>query len=160
MKLFKFKNFEKLKIKNTKDSKVDDPYINIGEIIKENRVEKNLSIEDLSSLSKIPISTIFGLENNVKELIPPYPFTRSILLKLEECLSLEKLKLIKLIPKEHIQTNKRKKKIFTITKIDLINSWQGSLIYLFLIIISIFVLNSYYLNNRVIEFKYIEKNSN
>ena len=51
MKLFKFKNFEKLKIKNTKDSKVDDPYINIGEIIKENRVEKNLSIEDLSSLS-------------------------------------------------------------------------------------------------------------
>ena len=160
MKLFKFKNFEKLKIKNTKDSKVDDPYINIGEIIKENRVEKNLSIEDLSSLSKIPISTIFGLENNVKELIPPYPFTRSILLKLEECLSLEKLKLIKLIPKEHIQTNKRKKKIFTITKIDLINSWQGSLIYLFLIIISIFVLNSYYLNNRVIEFKYIEKTSN
>jgi len=160
VKLFKFKNFEKLKIKNTKDSKVDDPYINIGEIIKENRVEKNLSIEDLSSLSKIPISTIFGLENNVKELIPPYPFTRSILLKLEECLSLEKLKLIKLIPKEHIQTNKRKKKIFTITKIDLINSWQGSLIYLFLIIISIFVLNSYYLNNRVIEFKYIEKNSN
>ena len=160
MKLFKFKNFEKLKIKNTKDSKVDDPYINIGGIIKENRVEKNLSIEDLSSLSKIPISTIFGLENNVKELIPPYPFTRSILLKLEECLSLEKLKLIKLIPKEHIQTNKRKKKIFTITKIDLINSWQGSLIYLFLIIISIFVLNSYYLNNRVIEFKYIEKNSN
>ena len=160
MKLFKFKNFEKLKIKNTKDSKVDDPYINIGEIIKENRVEKNLSIEDLSSLSKIPISTIFGLENNVKELIPPYPFTRSILLKLEECLSLEKLKLIKLIPKEHIQTNKRKKKIFTITKIDLINSWQGSLIYLFLIIISIFVLNSYYLNNRVIEFKYIEKSSN
>ena len=159
MKLFKFKNFEKLKIKNTKDSKVDDPYINIGEIIKENRVEKNLSIEDLSSLSKIPISTIFGLENNVKELIPPYPFIRSILLKLEECLSLEKLKLIKLIQKEYIPTNKRIKTNFTFSNIDLFNSWQGSFIYLFLIIISIFVLNSYYLNNRVIEFKFIEKTS-
>ena len=159
MKLFKFKNFEKLKIKNTKDSKVDDPYINIGEIIKENRVEKNLSIEDLSSLSKIPISTIFGLENNVKELIPPYPFTRSILLKLEECLSLEKLKLIKLIQKEYIPTNKRIKRNFTFMKIDIFNSWHGSFIYLFIIIISIFVLNSYYLNNRIIEFKYIEKKS-
>ena len=159
MKLFKFKNFEKLKIKNTKDSKVDDPYINIGEIIKENRVEKNLSIEDLSSLSKIPISTIFGLENNVKELIPPYPFTRSILLKLEECLSLENLKLIKLMQKEYIPTNKIIKRNFTFTKIDLFNSWQGSFIYLFIIIISIFVLNSYYLNNRIIEFKYIEKKS-
>ena len=158
MKLFSFQKFEKFKIKKNRDIIVD-PYISIGTIIKESRVKKNLSIEDLSFLSKIPISTILGIENNVKELIPPYPFTRSVLLKLEECLSLEKLKLIKLIPKEHIQTNKRKKKIFTITKIDLINSWQGSLIYLFLIIISIFVLNSYYLNNKVIEFQYIEKTS-
>ena len=160
MKLFKFKNFEKLKIKNTKDSKVDDPYINIGNIIKESRVKKNLSIEDLSFLSKIPISTIFGIENNVKELIPPYPFTKSILIKLEECLSLEKFKLIKLIQKDYIPTNKRIKRNFIFSKIDLFNSWQGSFIYLLLIITSLFVLNSYYLNNRVIEFKYIEKTNN
>ena len=158
MKLFKFKKLENLKIKNSRDTFVD-PYITIGNIIKESRVKKNLSIEDLSSLSKIPISTIFGIENNEKKLIPPYPFTRSILLKLEECLSLEKLKLIKLIQEEYLQTNKRMKRNFTFTKIDLFNSWQGSFIYLFLIVISIFVLNSYYLNNRVIEFKYIEKSS-
>ena len=158
MKLFCFKKFEKLKIKKNKDSNVD-PFINIGNIIKESRVKKNLSIEDLSFLSKIPISTILGIENNVKELIPPYPFTRSILLKLEECLSLEKFKLIKLIQKDYIPINKRIKRNFTFTKIDLFNSWQGNFIYLFLIVISIFVLNSYYLNNRVIEFKYIEKSS-
>ena len=158
MKLFNFKKFEKLKPKKKNDGALD-PYINIGNIIKESRGKKNLSIEDLSLLSKIPISTIFGIENNVKELIPPYPFTRSILLKLEECLSLEKLKLIKLIQKEYTPTNKRIKRNFTFTKIDLFNSWQGSFIYLFLIIFSIFVLNSYYLNNRVIEFKYIEKKS-
>ena len=156
MKLFNFKKFEKLKIKKNRDN-IEDPYINIGNIIKESRVKKNLSIEDLSLLSKIPISTIFGIENNVKELIPPYPFTRSILLKLEECLSLEKLKLIKLIQKEYLPINKRKKRNFTFTKIELFNSWQGSFIYLFLIILSIFVLNSYYLNNRIIEFRYIEK---
>ena len=158
MKLFFFQKFEEFK-KKKKIESIVDPYINIGNIIKESRVKKNLSIEDLSFLSKIPISTIFGIENNVKELIPPYPFTRSILLKLEECLSLEKFKLIKLIQKEDIPINKRMKRQFTFPKIDLFNSWQGSLIYLFLIVISIFVLNSYYLNNRVIEFIYIEKSS-
>ena len=158
MKLFFFQKIKKFKVKKNRDSVVD-PFINIGNIVKENRVKKNLSIEDLSFISKIPISTILGIENNVKELIPPYPFTRSILLKLEECLSLEKFKLIKLSQKDCIPINKRMKRNFTVTKIDLFNSWQGSFIYLFLIVISIFVLNSYYLNNRVIEFKYIEKSS-
>ena len=156
MKLFSFQKFEKFKIKKNRDIIVD-PYISIGTIIKESRVKKNLSIEDLSFLSKIPISTILGIENNVKELIPPYPFIRSILLKLEECLSLEKFKLIKFIQKDYIPINKRIKRNFTFTKIDLFNSWQGSFIYILLIVISIFILNSYYLNNRVIEFKYIEK---
>ena len=158
MKLFYFKKFEKLNLKKNKGIIVD-PYINIGNIVKENRVKKNLSIEDLSLLSKIPISTISGIENNVKELIPRYPFTKSILLKLEECLSLEKFKLIKLIPKDYIPSNKRMKRNFTFSKIDLFNSWQGGFTYLLIIIISLFVLNSYYLNNRVIEFKYIEKKS-
>ena len=156
MKLFNFKKFEELKIKKNKDNIVD-PYINIGTIIKERRVKKNLSIEDLSFLSKIPVSTISGIENNLKELIPPYPFNRSILLKLEECLSLEKFELVKLIQTDYIPSNKRIERNFTFTKIDLFNSWQGNFIYLSLIILSIFVLNSYYLNNRVIEFKYIEK---
>ena len=158
MKLFYFKKFEKLNLKKNKGIIVD-PYTDIGNIVKENRVKKNLSIEDLSSLSKIPISTISGIENNIKELIPPYPFTKSILLKLEECLSLEKFKLIKLIQKDYIPTNKRIKRNFIFSKIDLFNSWQGGFIYLLIIIISLFVLNSYYLNNRVIEFKYIEKKS-
>ena len=159
MKLFNLKKFRKLKKKKNNDCNVDH-YINIGNIIKENRVKKNLSIEDLSCLSKIPKSTIFGIENNVKELIPPYPFTKSILLKLEECLSIEKFKLIKFIEKDYISTNKRIKRNFKFTKFDLFDSWQGSFIYLFLIIISIYMLNSYYLNKRVIEFKYIEKISN
>ncbi len=158
MKLFDFKKFEKLKIKKKRNI-VADPYINIGNIIKESRVKKNLSIEDLSTLSKIPTSTILGLENNVKESIPQYPFTKSILLKLEEYLCLEKFKLVKLIQADNLPTNKRTKRNFTFNKIDLFNSWQGGVIYLFLIVFSIFVLNSYFLNNRVIEFKYIENKS-
>ena len=158
MKLFNFAKFKKLNFKKKMDSTID-PYLGIGDIIKESRIKKNLSIEDLSFLSKIPVSTISGIENNLKELIPPHPFTRSILLKLEECLSLEKFELTKLIQTDYIASNKRIERNFTFTKIDLFNSWQGNFIYLFLIVISIFVLNSYYLNNRVIEFKYIEKSS-
>ena len=158
MKLFFFQKIEKFKKKKNRDS-IADPYINIGNIIKESRVKKNLSIEDLSILSKIPTSTILGLENNVKESIPQYPFTKSILLKLEEYLCLEKFKLVKLIQADNLPTNKRTKRNFTFNKIDLFNSWQGGVIYLFLIVFSIFVLNSYFLNNRVIEFKYIENKS-
>tara|TARA_Y100000589_G_C26954923_1_gene548110 strand:- start:20 stop:499 length:480 start_codon:yes stop_codon:yes gene_type:complete len=158
VKLFKLKDIENLNLKRKKESIVD-PYIDIGNIVKESRVKRNLSIEDLSILSKIPISTIVGIENNVKELIPQYPFTRSILLKLEECLHIKKFKLIKLIQKENKLIKKKIKRNFTFTKIDIFNSWQGGFVYLFIIIISIFVLNSYYLNNRVIEFKFIEKTS-
>ena len=158
MKLFKLKDIENLNLKRKKESIVD-PYIDIGNIVKESRVKRNLSIEDLSILSKIPISTIVGIENNVKELIPQYPFTRSILLKLEECLHIKKFKLIKLIQKENKLIKKKIKRNFTFTKIDIFNSWQGGFVYLFIIIISIFVLNIYYLNNRVIEFKFIEKTS-
>ena len=158
MKFFSFQKFEKFNLKKNRDIIVD-PYISIGNIIKESRVKKNLSIEDLSTLSKIPTSTILGLENNVKESIPQYPFTKSILLKLEEYLCLEKFKLVKLIQVDNLPTNKRTKRNFTFNKIDLFNSWQGGVIYLFLIVFSIFVLNSYFLNNRVIEFKYIENKS-
>ena len=152
------KKFKKLNKKN--ERQIIDPYINIGNIIKESRVKRNLSIEELSFQSKIPISTLVGIENNMKELIPPYPFTRSILLKLEECLDLQKFELIKLIQKENIPIKKRLKRKFIFKEIDLFNTWQGSFIYLFLIIVSIFVLNIYYLNNKVIEFKYIEKKIN
>ncbi len=158
MKLFNFAKFKKLNFKKKMDSTID-PYLGIGDIIKESRIKKNLSIEDLSLISKIPISIIVGIENNSKNLIPPYPFTRSILLKLEECLSLEKFKLVNLIQKENIPINKKNKRNIIFNKIDLFSSWQGSIVYLFLIIISLFVLNSYYLNNSIIEFKYIENSS-
>ena len=158
MKLFNFEKLKKLNLKKKIDSSID-PYLSIGDIIKESRIKKNLSIEDLSFLSKIPISIILGIENNSKDLIPPYPFTRSILLKLEECLSLEKFKLVNLIQKENIPINKKFKRNIIFNKINLFDSWQGSIVYLFIIIISLFLLNSYYLNNSIIEFKYIENSS-
>ena len=67
-----------------------DQYFEIGKLVKEARIQQNLSIEELARISRIPEKTIISLENNNKNLIPKYPFIRSIVIKLEECLALKK----------------------------------------------------------------------
>jgi len=155
----KFLNFNKnsnFKTNNNKDT--IDPYIEIGNLAKEARIAKNLSINDLSDLSKIPNSTIIAIEKNNKSLLPKYPFNRSILLKLEECLSIKNHKLINLANKGSKPIKKRSKTKIIINKLNILNTWQGNLIYFFILLTSIFFLNNFYLNSRIIEFKYIEKN--
>ena len=136
-----------------------DPFIEIGNLIKEARIERNLSTEDLSNISRIPLTTILAIENNVKDLIPKYPFIRSILIKLEECLSLKKFLLINILLKYNKPISKKKKAKFIFNKFEILNSWKGGVLYLLILLISIFFLNNFYLNKRIIEFKYIEKSS-
>ena len=145
-------------VKTNNNTDITDPYIEIGNLTKEARIAKNLSIDDLSYLSKIPNSTLIAIEKNNKSLLPKYPFNRSILLKLEECLSIKNHQLIKLANQSRKPIKKISKKNILINKLNILTSWQGNLIYFFIILISIFVLNSFYLNSRIIEFKYIEKN--
>jgi len=152
-----------LNFKNNRDSKNDhkdtiDPYVEIGNLIKEARIAKNISINNLSDLSRIPISTLSAIEKNNKYLLPKYPFNRSILLKLEECLSIKDHKLINLANRDRKQIKYHTKSSILIKRLNLLNSWQGNLIYFFILLLSIFILNNFYLNSRVIEFKYIEKN--
>ena len=154
----RFLNFNKnsdVKTKNNTD--FTDPYIEIGNLAKEARLAKNLSIDDLSDLSKIPSSTLIAIEKNTKSLLPKYPFNRSILLKLEECLSIKNHQLIKLANQGHKPIRKFSNNNILINKLNILNSWQGNLFYFFILLISILVLNSFYLNSRIIEFKYLEK---
>ena len=156
MRLLNFKNNSNFKMRNNEE--IIDPYIEIGSLIKEARIGKNLSISDLSDLSKIPKSTILAIEKNNKSLLPKYPFNRSILLKLQECLSIKNHKLINLanIARKPIKSDLKPK--IVINRLNILNSWQGNFIYFFIILISIFILNNFYLNSRIIEFKYIEEN--
>ena len=156
MRFLDFKNNPNLKMKGNKD--IFDPYIEIGNLIKEARINKNLSIDDLSNLSKIPNSTILAIEKNDKSLLPKYPFNRSILLKLEDCLSIKNNQLIKLDNKARKPIKKSSKTNIVINNLNILNSWQGNLLYFFILLISLFILNNFYLNNTIIEFKYIEKN--
>ena len=152
--LFSFKQ----KFKNNKDSchETVDKYIEIGKLVKEARIRQKLTIKDLSLLSKIPEQTIKSIENNNKKNRPKYPFLRSILIKLEECLILKKNTLIKLAIKEKETFNKEKND-FLVSKFDLINTWQGSVLYFLILVLTIFILKRYFiLNVNVIEIQNIE----
>ena len=133
-----------------------DQYIEIAKLVKEARIQRNLTIKELSYISKIPERIINSIENNNKNIRPEYPFIRSILIKLEECLVLKKNTLLKLAVKER-KILKKERKDFLFKKFDLINSWQGSLLYFFILVLTIFILKRYFiLNVNVIEIQNIE----
>ena len=134
-----------------------DQYLEIAKLVKEARIQQNLTIQELSNISKIPERIINSIEDNNKNIRPKYPFIRSILIKLEECLALKKNTLLKLAVRERKILNKGRKD-FLFRKFDLINTWQGSLLYFFVLVLTIFILKRYFiLNVNVIE---IENNEN
>ena len=133
-----------------------DQSLEIANLVKEARIQQNLTIKELSYISKIPERIINSIENNNKSIRPEYPFIRSILIKLEECLELKKNTLLKLAIKER-KVLKKEGKYFLFRKFDLINSWQGSLLYFFILVLTIFILKRYFiLNVNVIEIHNIE----
>ena len=133
-----------------------DQYIEIANLVREARMQQNLTIKELSYISKIPERIINSIENNNKSTKPEYPFIRSILIKLEECLVLKKNTLLNLAVKEK-KFLKKKGKDFMFRKFDLINTWQGSLLYFFILVLTIFILKRYFiLNVNVIEIQNIE----
>ena len=133
-----------------------DQSLEIAKLVKEARIQQNLTIEELSYISKIPERIINSIENNNKNVRPEYPFLRSILIKLEECLELKKNTLLKLAVRER-KTLKKEGKDFLLSKFDLINTWQGSFLYFFILVLTIFILKRYFiLNVNVIEIQNIE----
>ena len=162
MKIFNI-NFLK---KNTKvvfeknQDKNFDRFAQIGKLVKEARIQNNLSIKELSEISKIPESSINSIENNINDLRPRDPFVRSILFKLEKCLSLKKNTLVSLSIKEK-STFQKSKKHYIIRKFDFLNSWQGIIFYFLFLIMTLFILNRYFISNiNIIEIQVIEEKVN
>ena len=155
-----FKNLHLFKKQSVIDNEVNhelvDQYGEIAKLVKEARIKRNITIQELSRISKIPAQTIISIENNNKNMRPKYPFIRSILIKLEEWLGLQKNTLEKLAIREG-EISKREKNDFIVNKFDLINTWQGSLLYFFILILTMFILKRYFLLNvNVIEIQNIE----
>ncbi len=155
--LKKYFSFNK-KIENNKilNYELVDNYREIAKLVKEARIQQKLSIQELSRISKIPEQTINSIENNKKNIRPKFPFIRSILIKLEECLILKKNSLVKLATTER-ENFKKEKPNLLIRKFDLINTWQGTLFYFFILVITVFILKRYFISNvQIIEIQNIE----
>ena len=155
-----FKNLFLLKKKSLNDNEVNhclvDQYGEIAKLVKEARTQKNITIQELSRISKIPEQTIISIEKNNKNIRPKYPFIRSILIKLEDCLGLEENALEQLAIREG-ENSKKEKNDFIVNKFDLINTWQGSLLYFFILVSIVFILKRYFVSNvNVIEIQNIE----
>ena len=162
MKIFNidFIKKNKNKVNQNNQSKVYDPYGEIGKLVKEARIQNGFSIKELSDISKIPVSSINSIENNIKDLRPRDPFLRSILFKLEKCLYLKNNSLVGLRIKETKTVDKNKKK-FLLRKFDFMNSWQGNVFYFLFLIFILFILNRYFISNyNLIEIRIIEEKSN
>ena len=133
-----------------------DQFEEIAKLVKEARNQQNLTIQELSFVSKIPEKIIISIENNNENTRPKYPFIRSILIKLEECLAFKRNTLVELSTRKR-ETFKKDKKEFVFSKFDIINTWQGSLLYFFILISTLFILKRYFvLNVNVIEIQNIE----
>lgn len=137
--------------------KTFDQYDKISKLLKEARIQKNLTIEELSNMTKIPEYTLNSIENNIEQTRPKYPFIRSILLKLEVCLSLRKNTLVGLL-KRDIKNIRRDKRKFIIRKFDFLNTWEGVLIYFLILILNLFILKRYFLlNEPIIDLKGVQE---
>ena len=158
MNIFKilFLSKKKSMIDNEENHRLVDQYGEIAELVKEARIQKNITIQELARISKIPEQTIISIEKNNKNIRPKYPYIRSILVKLEECLGLKENILEQLAIREG-ETSKKEKNDFIVNKFDIINTWQGSLFYFFILIFTVFILKRYFiLNVNVIEIQNIE----
>ena len=155
-----FSRNKKIIFEENDHSKEYDRYCEIGKLVKEARIQNNLSIKELSNISKIPESSINSIENNINDLRPRDPFIRSILFKLEKCLSLKKNTLVSLAIKES-NTFEKSKKHYIIRKFDFLNSWQGIIFYFLFLIMTLFILNRYFISNiNIIEIQVIKEKTN
>ena len=133
------------------DNRIVDQYKEIAKLVKEARIQQNLTIKELSHISKIPEKTINSIENNNNNIRPKYPFIRSILIKIEECLGFKKNTLVKLATRER-ETFNNERKDFLLRKFDLLNTWQGTILYFFILVVTLFILKRYFfMNVNVIE---------
>ena len=147
MKIFKISFFRGKKNKAIEmPNKVFDSYFEIGKLVKQARIQQNISIEDLSNSTRIPEQTIRSIENNIENIRPRYPFIRSILSKLEGSLLIKKNTLVDLSIKE-TKISKEKKKKYIIRKYDFLNTWIGSVLYFLILVVILFSLKKYFYSN-------------
>ena len=68
--LFLFKNKNNSNNQKELNQEVFDQYSEIAKLVKEARIRENLTLQELSRISRIPEESIYSIENNVENARP------------------------------------------------------------------------------------------
>ena len=110
-------------------------------LFKSQRKKLEISLEELSTKTKISKNVLIAIENGWEKFLPEKTYLISMLKRLELELNLEKGSLNGLLAQKVIMNNISKFR-FNFINIDFLNSWVGSLLYFIFMLLSILVLNS------------------
>ena len=121
-------------------SNLDSDFLKATNLYKRKISESGISLEDLSSKTKISKSVLKAIKNGWIQNLPEKTYLISMLKKLETELNLEKGELNG-ISNQRINKNKHSVFEFKFINIDILNSWVGSLLYIIFMLLSILALN-------------------
>ena len=115
-------------------------FIEAINLFKAQREKVGISLEQLSKETKISKNVLIAIENGWEKYLPEKTYLISMIKSLEIKLNLERGSLNSLsIKKDSIKSLSKFK--FNFINIDFLNSWFGSLLYVFLMLLSILALN-------------------
>jgi ribosome-binding protein aMBF1 (putative translation factor) len=121
-----------------------DPAEAAGQLLRQQREQRALSLRDLSRQVRITTPVLEALERNWQDRLPEAAYLTAMLHRLEECLELEPGSLQGALPEQTLQSqDPRQTRLtrFTVGSIDIFTTWQGSVLYGLVILGSVFALN-------------------
>tara|TARA_B100000579_G_scaffold229325_1_gene187761 strand:+ start:230 stop:763 length:534 start_codon:yes stop_codon:yes gene_type:complete len=110
-------------------------------LFKTQRRNVGISLEQLSKETKISKNVLIAIESGWKKYLPEKTYLISMIKSLEIKLNLERGSLSGLLVRKGSDKNISRFK-FNFINIDFLNSWIGSLLYIFFMFLSILALNS------------------
>ena len=119
----------------------DSDFLKAIDLFTSQRNKLGISLEELSTKTKISRNVLIAIEKGWKKYIPERTYLKSMLKIIEVELDLERSSLNGLLDKKIINNSLPNFK-FNFINIDFLNSWIGSILYLIIMFLSILALNS------------------
>ncbi len=120
-------------------SNFDNDFSEAINLFKTQRKKTGISLERLSKETKISRNVLIAIENGWKKYLPEKTYLISMIKSLEIKLNLERGSLNGLLARKGNDNISSLK--FNFINIDFLNSWIGSLLYIFFMLLSILSLN-------------------
>ena len=120
------------------------PLIEAGQRLREHREQRGLSLRDLSREVRITTPVLEALERGWSDRLPEPAYLVAMLHRLEQYLQLEPNSLSGALPEDCFQQRLpqgQRRTRFTLGSIDIFTTWQGSLVYIVVITVSLIGLN-------------------